>query len=190
MAEVSLLTLRLDECQWTSLRSQDWFMYNGMAPTGNKPLPEPMLTRNWHHLAIMCQYVPYIHMKFLFCLEYITAASEWINHFCLIPGTSIVFILVPAHTKMTETSQIINSGEFFQLEHCDAMRHQIFWLTLVMACYWWHQVFTLSSVHVSSVRSCNILSKVISLELFNISVTMICFQNCIYKTRTISSRSH
>ena len=51
-AEVSLLKLPSDECHWILwMINQHWFRY-GLVPSGNKPLPEPMLTQIydtiWH----------------------------------------------------------------------------------------------------------------------------------------------
>ena len=45
MAEVSIVKLPSDECHWASLRLVNIASGNGLVPSDNKPLPEPMLTQ-------------------------------------------------------------------------------------------------------------------------------------------------
>ena len=53
MAELFLLKLSSDECHWTLLMRDQHGSDNGLVPSGNKPLPEPMLTQIyvaiWRH---------------------------------------------------------------------------------------------------------------------------------------------
>ena len=53
MAEISLVGLSLDESHWTELMLVNIGSGNGLVLSGNKPLPEPMLTQIyvaiWRH---------------------------------------------------------------------------------------------------------------------------------------------
>ena len=47
----NLVRLPSDECHWALLMISQYGSDNGLVPSGNKPLPKPMLTLLRHHMT-------------------------------------------------------------------------------------------------------------------------------------------